>query len=173
MDHEIGMLVGDPCRERCPNEQDFCTGSAGPAGSINLACAEIWCEFLLSTRLGRFAVPPARSAKGHKERFPPRRLSGRCRFSKGTFARRTGTGEMRRNWTFTPRLKGGRALNLLIIRLEWRYQQGSTHIPSGRPPHYPMRYPRKVDGFLTPFAILCARKASSESPLWLHLKSRQ
>src|SRR5215469_12976903 len=31
----------------------------------------------------------------------------------------------------------------------------------------------KVDGFLTRFAILCARKASSESPIWLHVKSRQ
>ena len=33
--------------------------------------------------------------------------------------------------------------------------------------------PRKVDGFLTRLAILCARKASLESPLWLHVKSRQ
>ena len=45
--------------------------------------------------------------------------------------------------------------------------------PAGVPPRQPMRFCAKADGFLTRFAILCARKASSESPLWLHLKSRQ
>ena len=29
---------------------------------------------------------------GHEERFPPSRLSGRCRFSQGTFARTRGNG---------------------------------------------------------------------------------
>src|SRR6516164_11220910 len=37
-------------------------------GNNHLGCAEIWCERLLSTRLGRFAVLPARSAMGRVSR---------------------------------------------------------------------------------------------------------
>src|SRR6516162_10349603 len=59
-----------------------------------------------------------------------------------------------------------------VIRLRWRDQQGSTHIPSGHSASSTDAFPRKVDGFLTRFAILSARKASSESSLWLHVKSR-
>jgi|SRR6516162_3257034 len=62
---------------------------------------------------------------------------------------------------------------LPVIRLRRRDPQGSTHIPSGRSASSTDAFPRSVDGFLTRFAILCARKASSESPLWLHVKSRQ
>ena len=62
---------------------------------------------------------------------------------------------------------------LPVIRLQRRDQQGSTHIPSGRSASSTDAFPRKVDGFLTRFAILCARKLSLESPLWLHVKSRQ
>ena len=51
-----------------------------------------------------------------------------------------------------------------VIRLRRRDQQGSTHIPTGRSASSTDAFPRKVDGFLTRFAILCARKASSESP---------
>src|SRR5215470_9870420 len=54
---------------------------------------------------------------------------------------------------------------LSAIRLRRRDQQGSTHIPTGRSAPSTNAFPRKVDGFLTRFAILCARKASSESPL--------
>src|SRR5262249_15301560 len=57
--------------------------------------------------------------------------------------------------------------------LRQRDQQGSTHIPSGHSASSTDAFPRKVNGFLTLFAILCARKASSESTLWLHVKSRQ
>ena len=73
------------------------------------------------------------------------------------------------------RLRGkeGELRTLPAIRLGRRDQQGSRHIPSGRSASSIDAFPRKVNGFLTRFAILCARKASSESPLWLHLKSRQ
>jgi hypothetical protein len=67
----------------------------------------------------------------------------------------------------------GELRTLPAIRLRRRDQQGSTHILSGRSASSIDAFPRKVDGFLTRFAILCSRKASSESPLWLHLKSRQ
>ena len=67
----------------------------------------------------------------------------------------------------------GELRTLPVIRLRRRDQQGSRHIPSGRSASSTDAFPRKVNGFLTPFAILCARKASTESPLWLHLKSRQ
>src|SRR6516164_7999720 len=52
---------------------------------------------------------------------------------------------------------------LAVIRLRRRDQQGGTHIPAGVPPRQAMGF-REVNGFLTRFAILCARKASSESP---------
>jgi hypothetical protein len=61
---------------------------------------------------------------------------------------------------------------LAVIRLRRRDQQGSTHIPPGVLLRQPMRS-RKVDGLLTRFAILCARKTSTETPLWPHLKPRQ
>jgi hypothetical protein len=35
----------------------------------------------------------ARSGKGHEDAFPPPRLSGRCRFSQGTFAGTRRNGE--------------------------------------------------------------------------------
>jgi hypothetical protein len=44
----------------------------------------------------RFLIPPARSAEGHEERFPPPRLSGRCGFRKETIA------GMRRNGRDAP-----------------------------------------------------------------------
>ena len=87
---------------------------------------------------------------------------------------------MRRNGRDAPKLDlyaavGKRAsFELLpVIRLRRRDHQGSTHILGGRSASSTDAFPRKVDGFLTRFAILCARKASSESPLWLHLKSKQ
>jgi len=61
----------------------------------------------------------------------------------------------------------GELRTLPVIRLRRRDQQGSRHIPSGRFVSSTDAVSRKVDGFLTPFAILCARKASSESPPWL------
>ena len=77
------------------------------------------------------------------------------------------TGPLRRGW------REGEPQTLPVIRLRRRDQQGSRHIPSGRSASSIDASPRKVDGFLTRLAILCARKASSESPLWLHLKSGQ
>src|SRR6516164_2562275 len=53
---------------------------------------------------------------------------------------------------------------LPVIRLRRRDQQGSTHIPAGVFGSSSHTFPREVNGFLTRFAILCARKASSESP---------
>jgi hypothetical protein len=62
---------------------------------------------------------------------------------------------------------------LPVIRLRRRDQQGSTYIPSGRSASSSDAFPCKVDGFLTRFAILCARKGKLGEPSWLHLKSRQ
>jgi len=67
----------------------------------------------------------------------------------------------------------GELRTLPVIRLRRRDQHGSTHIPSARSASSTDAFPRKVNGLLTRLAILCARKASTESPLWLHLKSRQ
>jgi DNA-binding protein HU-beta len=47
---------------------------------------------------------------------------------------------------------------LPVIRLRRKDQQASTHSPSGRSASSTDAFPRKVDGFLTHFAILCARK---------------
>src|SRR5215467_3345699 len=65
---------------------------------------------------------------------------------------------MRRLRIFTPRLERGRASNFAGDSATRRDQQGSTHIPSGRSASSTNAFPRKVDGFLTRFAILCARK---------------
>ena len=46
-----------------------------------------------STQRSRSPSPPGRSLKGHEERFPPLRLSGRCWFREGTFAGRRGKEE--------------------------------------------------------------------------------
>src|SRR6516162_6596504 len=93
-----------------------------------------------------------------------------CRFSQGTFARTRDNG---REAPKPDLYAAGELRTLPVIRLRRRDQQGSRHIPSGRSASSTDAFPRKVNGFLTPFAILCARKASSESPLWLHLKSRE
>jgi hypothetical protein len=77
------------------------------------------------------------------------------------------TGPLGRGW------REGELRTLPVIRLRQRDQQGSTHIPSARSASSTDAFPRKVNGLLTRFTILCARKASAESPLWLHLKSRQ
>jgi hypothetical protein len=45
---------------------------------------------------------------------------------------------------------------LPVIRVRRRDQHGSTHIPTGRSASSSDAFPRKVDGFLTRFAILCA-----------------
>jgi catechol 2,3-dioxygenase-like lactoylglutathione lyase family enzyme len=79
----------------------------------------------------------------------------------------------RRNRTLRRGWREGELRTLPVIRLRRRDQQGRTHIPSGRSATSTDAFPRKVDGFLTRFAILCARKASSESPRWLHVNSRQ
>src|SRR5262249_10441959 len=52
---------------------------------------------------------------------------------------------------------------LMVIRLRRRDQQSSTHIASGHSASSADAFPREVDGFLTRFAILCARKSSAES----------
>ena len=77
------------------------------------------------------------------------------------------TGPLRRGW------REGELRTLPVIRLRRRDHQGSTHILTGRSASSTDAFPRKVDGFFTRFAILCARKASLEGPLWLHVKSRQ
>ena len=79
----------------------------------------------------------------------------------------------RRNRTFTPRLERGRASNFAGDSATAERSAGQDAHPSGLSASSTGAFPRKVNGFLTRFAILCARKASSESPLWLHLKSRQ
>ena len=71
------------------------------------------------------------------------------------------------NRTFTPWPKRGRASSSAVIRLRRRDRQGGTHIPGGRSASSTAAFPRKVDRFLQRFAILCSRKASSESPPWL------
>jgi hypothetical protein len=38
-------------------------------------------------------IPSLMSSMGHEDAFPPPRLSGRCRFSQGTFAGTRGNGE--------------------------------------------------------------------------------
>ena len=60
---------------------------------------------------------------------------------------------------------GEGALRILpMIRPQRRDQQGSTHIPSGRSASSTHAFPRKGDGFLTRFAILCARKGKLGEP---------
>jgi hypothetical protein len=52
---------------------------------------------MLNDRLPRLpdrsSGPRQRSPLGHEDAFPPPRLSGRCRFSQGTFAGTRGNGE--------------------------------------------------------------------------------
>jgi hypothetical protein len=66
----------------------------------------------------------------------------------------------------------GELRTLRVIRLRQRDQPGSTHIPARRSASSTDAFSCKVDRFLQRFAILYSRKVSSESPRWLHLKSR-
>jgi hypothetical protein len=63
----------------------FAGGAVAPEEQ-KVARAVIWCECPLSTRGGRLFALPRRSAVGHEERFPARRLSGRCEFRKRSMA---------------------------------------------------------------------------------------
>jgi len=58
------------------------------------------------------------------------------------------TGLLRRGW------REGERRTLPVIRLRRRGQQGRTHIPTGRSASSTGAFLRKVNGFLTRFAIL-------------------
>src|SRR6516162_3719922 len=74
---------------------------------------------------------------------------------------------------FTPRLERGRASNFAGDSAEAERSAAQHAHPHRRSASSTEAFPHKADGFLPRLAILCARKASSESPLWLHVKSRQ
>src|ERR1700757_3569956 len=100
-------------------------------------------------------------AMGHEDAFPRPRLSARCRFSQGTFARTRGNGRDAPKPDLCAAAGERASFELLpVIRLRRRDQQRSTHIPNGRSASSTDAFPRKVNGFLTLFAILCARKAT-------------
>src|SRR5215813_5043483 len=83
----------------------------------------------------------------------------------GTFARVSGNDEdARRNRTLRRGWREGELRTLPVIRRRRRDQQGRTHIPSGRSASSTDAFPRKVDGFLTRFAILYARKRKLGEP---------
>src|SRR5580704_7387881 len=84
----------------------ICQRSMRPTGTSRARCG---CSKSLPRRWrGHSSIPPGlarvlingplanerrRSAQGHEDAFPPPRLSGRCRFSQGTFAGTRGNGE--------------------------------------------------------------------------------
>ena len=109
---------------------------------------------LNSTSTGRDdgAVPLPRACGGVG---PVRGLSSGC---PATTRMRAETGPLRRGW------REGELRTLPVIRRRRRDQQGSTHIPSGRSARSADAFPRKVDGFLTRLAILCARKGKFGEP---------
>ena len=67
-------------------------------------------------------------------------------------------GPLRRGW------REGELRTLPVIRLRRRDKQGSTHIRSGRSALSTDAFLRNVNGFLTRFAILCARKGKLGEP---------
>src|SRR6516164_5045245 len=77
------------------------------------------------------------------------RYQVRQRWSHG----QVGATGMRRNGPLRRGQKEGELRIFRVIRLQRRDQRGSTHIPTRRSASSTDAFPRKVDGFLTRFAI--------------------